>query len=75
MSNDRSHIDSGHPEYQRDIMRQAAWDMYAAAALGMTLHPGTTRDAAKPRSIEEIAYIADQLLEQRDKRFGPLIVE
>lgn len=54
---------------QAELMRRAAWDMYVAAALGMTLHPGTTRDAAQPRTPREIANIADTLLEERDRRF------
>ena len=59
---------------QREVMRQAAWDMYAAAALGMAMHPGTTRDAAKPRTSEEIAAMADSLMLQRDLRFGRVVV-
>jgi hypothetical protein len=43
--------------------------MYASAALSMSLHPGTTRDKAVQRSIDEVALIADQLLAERDKRF------
>lgn len=56
------------PDYQYLLMRMAAWDMYASAALSMTLHPGTTRDKATPRTMEEIAKIADELLAERDKR-------
>ena len=55
---------------QREVMRQAAWDMYVAAALGMSMHPGTTRDAAKPMTHEQICEVADSLLFQRDRRFG-----
>jgi hypothetical protein len=42
--------------------------MYASAALSMSLHPGTTRDKAVPKTPEQIAEIADQLLAERDKR-------
>lgn len=51
------------------MMRAAAWDMYLSAALSMSLHPGTTRDKATPRTPEEIAKIADEMLAERDKRF------
>lgn len=58
-----------HPA-QRETMRQAAWDMYVAAILGMAYHPGTTRDAAVRRPPQEIANLADEMMEQRDQRFG-----
>lgn len=48
--------------------RRLAWDCYYAAAMGMSLHPGTTRDAAIPRSPEKAAQIADDMLAQRDAR-------
>lgn len=51
-------------------MRKAAWDMYASGILSMSLHPGTTRDAAMPLTIEAVASIADKLLAERDRRFG-----
>jgi hypothetical protein len=55
--------------YQQFILlRASAWDMYASAALSMSLHPGTTRDKAVPKTPEQIAEIADQLLAERDKR-------
>jgi|LauGreDrversion4_2_1035121.scaffolds.fasta_scaffold2434462_2 hypothetical protein len=54
---------------QAILMRMAAWDMYAAGVLSMAMHPGTTRDKQRPMTIEEIAQLADQLLEERDKRF------
>jgi hypothetical protein len=48
----------------------AAWDMYACAALTMALHPGSSRDGAVPPSIEDVAWVADQMMVERKKRFN-----
>lgn len=54
---------------QAGLSRAVAWDIYASSALGMSMHPGTTRDKAQPKTVEEIAAIADAMLAERDKRW------
>jgi len=50
------------------LMRRVAWDTYFASVMSMSLHPGTTRESAVFRSVEECAAIADEMLRQRDDR-------
>lgn len=54
-----------------DQLRQVAWDVYASALLGMSYHPGTTRDKPNRMTVSEVAAIADAMLAERDRRFGP----
>jgi hypothetical protein len=50
-----------------DLTRRQAFDMYFASIKSMADHPGTTRDAAKPKTLGECAEEAFRMLLLRDQ--------
>lgn len=54
----------------RELSRQQAFDAYLSAQIGMNFHPGTTRDAAKPRTLDEMVAFATDALAARDALFN-----
>lgn len=56
---------------EQDMMRENAWVSFVASQLGFAHHPGTTRDNARPRCLEQICTEADAYLREFDKRFRP----
>lgn len=54
-----------------DPTRMIAWDVYFASVTSLTFHPGSTRDGRVPPTVKECAAVADQMLAERDRRFGP----
>lgn len=55
-----------NPEMLAAFRRQA-FDTYFAGVVSMAQHPGTTRDAAKPMTLEESAGKALEMLRIRDE--------
>lgn len=50
------------------LSRRQAWDCYFSGLMSISLHPGTTRDQATPRTPAQCALIADEMLAQRTLR-------
>jgi hypothetical protein len=49
-------------------MRRQAWVTFFTGLVSMNEHPGTTRDLARHRPLEECAALADQMLKMHDTR-------
>lgn len=52
-----------------EMLRASLWSGLVGTQCGFAFHPGTTRDAANPRSVEAICAEADKYLAEFDKRF------
>lgn len=52
-----------------EMLRASMWTGLVSTQCGFAFHPGTTRDAAKPRSVDEICAEADRYMAEFDKRF------
>lgn len=50
----------------QENLRRQAFDCYFAGVVAMAQHPGTTRDAAQPMTLEEAAGKALDMLAIRD---------
>lgn len=50
--------------------RQLAWDAYFAGLASISHHPGASRENHVQRTIAKCAEMADEMLAERDKRFG-----
>lgn len=54
---------------ENDFTRPIVWAQFAAAILSMANHPGTTRDAQRPKAAHQIAEEADKMMREYDERF------
>ncbi len=43
------------------------WDIYFATIVGMSLHPGYNREDTEAYTLEDLAIIADDMMELRSK--------
>jgi len=52
------------------VQRISAWDVFAASVLGLQHHPKNLMSNPNPLRIDQIADIADEMLKERDRRWG-----